>query len=120
MPSPYSADLRRRVLAACAAQEADRAELARRYRIGEATLYRWLQAERLEGRTAAKPHAGGPRSRFDAALVRTLHEEQIDLTLGECATRYAARTGMVISVSSVERLVQQLDLRRKKKDAARH
>ena len=119
MPSPYSADLRQRVLAACAAQEASRAELARRFRIGESTLYRWLEAEREEGRTTAKPHAGGPTSRFDAALLRRLVDAAPDATLGELATRYAAETHAVISVSSVERLVQLLDLRRKKKDAAR-
>jgi transposase len=117
MPSPYSADLRQRVLAACAAHEAERAELARRFRIGESTLYRWLHAERTEGRTAAKPHAGGPVSRFDAAVVRQLHQEQPDAQLAEYAARYHTRTGVAISLSSIERLLQLLDLRRKKKDA---
>jgi transposase len=119
MPAPYSADLRRRVLAACAAHEASRAELARRYRIGESTLYRWLEAERVDGRTEAKPHAGGASSRFDAAVLRQLYEAQPDATLAEVAARYGARTRVAISVSSVERLVQLLDLRRKKKGAAR-
>jgi transposase len=119
MPAPYSADLRRRVLAACAAHEASRAELARRYRIGESTLYRWLEAERTEGRTTAKPHAGGPTSRFDAALLRQLFADQPDATLETLvAARYAARARAAISVSSVERLVQLLELRRKKKGAA--
>jgi len=119
MPAPYSADLRRRVLAACAAHEAERAEVARRFRVAESTLYRWLQAERVEGRTAAKPHAGGPASRFDVAVVRQLHAAQPDAQLAEYAARYRARTGVAISLSSVERLLQSLDLRRKKKDAAR-
>ena len=119
MPSPYSADLRQRVLAACAAHDASRAELARRYRIGESTLYRWLEAEREEGRTAAKPHAGGPTSRFDSAVLRRLFDDQPDATLAEVAARYEAQTGVAISVSSVERLAQLLELRRKKKDAAR-
>jgi transposase len=96
-----------------------RAELARRFRIGESTLYRWLEAEREEGRTTAKPHAGGPISRFDAGLLRPLVNAAPDATLGELATRYTAETHAVISVSSVERLVQVLDLRRKKRDAAR-
>jgi transposase len=119
MPAPYSTDLRQRVLAACAAHEASRAEVARRYRIGASTLYRWLQAEREEGRTAAKPHAGGPVSQFDAALLRQLYGEQPDATLGEVATRYEAQTHVPISVSSIERFVQVLDLRRKKKVPAR-
>lgn len=120
MAAPYSADLRQRVLAACAAHEAGRAELARRFRVGESTLYRWLAAERAEGRTTAKPHAGGPASRFDAAVLRQLYAAEPDATLAEVAARYAAQTHGAISVSSVERFVQLLDLRRKKKDRTRH
>lgn len=118
MPAPYSPDLRRRVLYACAMVEGSRAEIARRFQVGERTVYLWLRQEREEGRTTAKPHAGGLPSRFDAALLRSLYEAQPDLTLAECAAQYQARTGLPISLSSVERLVQLLDLRRKKKDAA--
>jgi transposase len=120
MPAPYSPDLRQRVLHACAMVEGSRAEIAQRFAVSERIVYLWLAQERTEGRTTAKPHAGGVAARFDAALVRTLHEEQPDVTLAECAARYHARAGVPSSVSSVERLVQQLDLRRKKKDAARH
>ena len=119
MPAPYSPDLRQRVLHACAMVEGSRAEIARRFAVSERSVYLWLRQEREEGRSTPKPHAGGVPSRFDAALVRAIHEEQPDVTLAECAARYEARTGEAISVSSVERLVQELDLRRKKKDAAR-
>jgi transposase len=120
MPAPCSADLRRRVLHACAMVEGSRAAIARRFAVSERSVYLWLRQEREEGRTEAKPHAGGPASRFDPAVVRAIHDAQPDVTLAECAARYAARTGVAISVSSVEALVQKLDLRRKKKDAARH
>jgi len=117
--APYSPDLRRRVLHACAMVEGSRAEIARRFALSERIVYLWLQQEREEGRTAAKPHAGGVPSRFDPAVVRAIHDEQPDVTLAECAARYEARTGVAISVSSVEALVQKLDLRRKKKGAPR-
>lgn len=119
MPAPYSPDLRRRVLHACAMVEGSRAEIARRFAVSERIVYLWLQQEREEGRTEPKPHAGGVPSRFEAALVRALHEAQPDVTLAECAARYRAQTGVAISLSSVERLVRELDLRRKKKDAPR-
>jgi transposase len=99
--------------------EGSRPEIARRFAVSERSVYLWLQQEREEGRTEAKPHAGGVPSRFDPAVVRAIHEAQPDVTLAECAARYEARTGVAISVSSVEALVQKLDLRRKKKDAAR-
>jgi transposase len=120
MPAPYSPDLRRRVLHACAMVEGSRAEIARRFQVSERSVYLWLRQERDEGRTEAKPHAGGVATRFDAAVVRAIHGEQADVTLAECAARYRARTGVPISLSSVERLVQSLDLRRKKKDGPRH
>lgn len=119
MPAPYSPDLRRRVLHACAMVEGSRTEIAARFQVSERCLYRWLEQERAEGRTTPKPHAGGRPSHFDAPLIRTLYTAQADLTLAECAARYEARTGVPISLSSVERLVQELDLRRKKKDAPR-
>ena len=119
MPAPYSPDLRRRVLHACAMLEGSRAEIARRFAVSERLVYLWLAQEREEGRTEAKPHGGGRASRFDAALVRQFFAAQPDGTLAECAARYEAQTGARISVSSVEHLVQSLDLRRKKKDAPR-
>ena len=61
MPRPYSADLRERVLADCEAG-LGRAAAARRYRLGERTVYRWLAEAHHEGRREAKPHAGGRRS----------------------------------------------------------
>ena len=119
MPAPYSPDLRRRVLHACAMVEGSRAAIARRFAVSERIVYLWLRQEREEGRAAPKPHAGGLPSRFDVALLRRLHEEQPDAFLAELAARYEARTGVAISLSSVERLLQLLELRRKKKDAAR-
>jgi transposase len=119
MPAPYSPDLRRRVLHACAMVEGSRAEIAARFQVSERSVYLWLRDEREEGRTTPKPHAGGRASRFDRSLIRALHDAQPDVTLAECAARYQARTGAPISVSSVERLVRELDLRRKKKDAPR-
>ena len=119
MPASCSSDLRQRVLYACAMLEGSRPEIARRFQVSERTVYRWLAQERDEGRTAAKPHAGGPASRFDPALLRQLDAEQPDAFLAELAARYEARTGVAISLSSVERLLQLLGLRRKKKDAPR-
>jgi len=119
MPAPYSPDLRRRVLYACAMVAGSRAEIARRFQVSERSVYLWLQQERDEGRTEAKRHAGGLASRFEAAVVQAIHHDQPDVTLAECAAQYEARTSVPISVSSVERLVQALDLRRKKKDAPR-
>lgn len=54
MPRACSPDLRERVLAACEAGEGSQAEVARRFRVGERTLSRWLRVARTEGRRGPK------------------------------------------------------------------
>ena len=122
MPRPYSADLRERVLADCEAG-LSRAAAARRYRVGERTVYRWLAGARHEGRRAAKPHdAGGPRP-VVAGTEAILHELATgpatrDATLAEQAALYKARTGRKLSPSTLCRAFQRQRLTRKK-DLAR-
>ena len=116
MPRAYSPDLRERVLAACEAGEGSQAESARRFRVGERTLQRWLQAARGEGRRGPKVPA---RSRglvggAVAALAR-LVDEQNDATLAEYAERLAARTGVKRSLAAVCRALKSLGLVRKKR-----
>jgi transposase len=114
MPRPYSPDLRERVLDACDADEGTRAEIARRFRVGESTLYLWLQQRREEGRTAAKPHHGGSPSRFDVGVLVELVEERRERTLAELGAHYQQRTGQAISKSSVDRLLCRRGVVRKK------
>ena len=65
MPQPYSADLRRAALRACARDDGTRRRIARRYGVGESTLYGWLRQEREEGRRRPRPHAGRGRTPAD-------------------------------------------------------
>lgn len=117
MPRPYSADLRRRVLHALEASPKHpekRAEIARRFEISPSTLYLWQQQYRAEGRTEAKPHAGGPTLRADADLLAALVEEQRNRTLPELAALYQERTGAPITPSWVARLLKRRRITRKK------
>jgi transposase len=116
MPRACSPDLRERVLAACEAGEGSQAEVARRFRVGERTLSRWLRAVRTEGRRGPKVPArrrapvGGA-----AAVLAELVAEQNDATLAEYAERLAARTGVRRSLAAVCRALESLGLRRKKR-----
>jgi transposase len=122
MARASSSDLRERVLAGCEAG-LGRAEAARRYRVGERTVYRWLAAARDEGRREAKPAAGGRRP-VVAGTEDVLHElatgpATSDATLAEQAERYAARTGRELSPSALCRAFRRLGLTRKKDPARR-
>ena len=115
MARPYSADLRERVLLAYEHGEGGATALARRFRIGLSTLYRWLAELRAEGRRAARPMGHGRVPLGGAEdVLRELVVEQRDATLAEYAERFAARTGQRRSLAAICRALQRLDLPRKK------
>ena len=120
MARPYSADLRDRVLLAHEHGEGGATALARRFRIGLSTLYRWLGDFRDEGRRAARPMGHG-RAPLGGAedVLRALVAEQNDATLAEYAERFAARTGRRRSPSAICRALRRLDLPRKKSRSVR-
>jgi transposase len=121
MPKPYSSDLRERVLQACARGKLSRAKIAVLFHVGESTLYRWRETWRSEGRREAKPHAGGPEPRLDAAALDELQAivaEANDLSLAEYATKLQERAGVTASGPTVSRALKKLGLRRKKDPAS--
>jgi transposase len=118
MPQPYSADLRRAALRACARDDGTRRRIARRYGVAESTLYGWLRQERGEGRRRPKPHAGGRPRVIDAegeAALRGLVAADDDATLAEYAAAFATRTGRKVSVPMVCKALKRLGLGRKKR-----
>ena len=118
MPRPYSADLRRAVLRACARGDGTRWRIARRFGLGESTLYGWLRQEREEDRRRPKPHAGGRPRIVDAegdAVLRGLVAAGNDATLAEYAAAFEARTGCEVSVPMVCKALKRLGLGRKKR-----
>jgi transposase len=120
MPGAYSADLRERVLLACEHGKLSRARIAEVFRVAESTVYRWLQTWRTEARREAKPHAGGPAPRLDAATLgklETIVAEADDLGLAEYAARLSERTGVAASGPTVCRALRKLRLPRKKDPA---
>ena len=120
MPGAYSADLRERVLLACEHGKLSRARIAEVFRAAESTVYRWLQTWRTEARREAKPHAGGPAPRLDAATLgklETIVAEANDLSLAEYAAGLSERTGVAASGPTVCRALRKLRLPRKKDPA---
>jgi transposase len=122
MARPYTAELRERVLLACEQDGLSRASVARLFGVGESTLYRWRQAWRTEGRRVARPRAGGPAPRLDAAALDTLKElvaGDNDRTLAEYAVFLRERAGVEASGPTVCRALKKLGLVRKKGAARR-
>lgn len=114
MPGPYSVDLRERVIVACEEDRLTRHEIAELYKVGESTIYEWLQRWRTTGSFAPKPHTGGTASELDSGVLTELVDAENDRTLAEYAARYAERTGRLYSISHICRGLKSVRLRRKK------
>jgi transposase len=121
MPGAYSADPRERVLPACARGGLSRAGIAKVFQVAEGTtVHRRLQTWRTEARRQAKPHAGGPAPRPDAAALaklETIVAEANDPSLAEHAAGLLERTGVTASGPTVRRAPREPGLPRKKDPA---
>jgi transposase len=109
----YSMDLKERVVAACDRGEGTHEEIARRFCVGIAWVYRLLRRRRQTGAIAPKPYGGGQKPAFDAAAAerpRQAVADCLDATLEELR----AATGVACSTAAVHRALEKLDLPRKK------
>jgi transposase len=121
MPKPYSDDLRSRALQAC--DEGERPDsVAKRFRVGRASVYLWLKQRREEGRDRPKKMGGGPqpviRDAVEAAL-KHLVESDNHLTLAQYRDNLTEAAGIFVHPWTVGRALRRLRLTRKKEDLAR-
>lgn len=121
MPKAYSHDLGSRALEAC--DEGERpGVVAKRFRIGRASVYLWLKQRREEGRDRPKKMGGGPQPVIrDAgeATLRHLVESDNHLTLAQYRDKLMEVAGIFVHPWTVGRALRRLRLTRKKEDAAR-
>lgn len=115
MPSPLSADLRERVVAAVA-EGASRHQAAKRFGVSASSAVRWLADFEQEGRTQAKPQGGDRRSQrveAHADLILTIYEAQPDILLEELRGRLREQ-GLEVGQSSLSRFFKRHAITRKK------
>jgi transposase len=121
MPRAYSADLRRRVVAAALEGGQSRGTVARRFAVGRSSVDRWVETAEAEGRMEARPMRGGPRpiirDEIEAAL-KDMVKSANHLTLAEYRDRLADKTEVRVHPWTVGRTLRRLGLTRKKADLA--
>jgi transposase len=112
----YSTDLRERVVASIESGECNIPEAARRYKVSEPSIERWLARQRKMGSCAPLPHAGGvPRKLATAgATIRAAVKAQPDATLQELCERVEKETKIKSDPSMMYRELVRLKLPRKK------
>jgi transposase len=109
----YSMDLRERVVAACDRGEGTREQIAKRFCVSVAWVYRLLARRRDTGSIAPKPHGGGQPPAFQgesAERLRKAVEDRPDATLEDLR----AATGVDCGTSAVFLALNRLGLPRKK------
>src|SRR3954451_10963044 len=109
----YSMDLRERIVAACDRGEETREQVAKRFCVSTAWVYRLLARRRDTGSIAPKPHGGGQPPAFrgeTAERLRKAVEDCPDATLEELREA----TGVACGTSAVFRALNRLGLPRKK------
>jgi transposase len=119
MTKPLSNDLRSRVVAAVEGGMTRRS-VARVFDIAPSTAIKWVDQWRRTGDVSAKPKGGDRRShRIEAHAdeILALIEETPDITLAELADHLETAHGLVVSQSTVWRLLDRRGLTFKKKRA---
>lgn len=114
---PYSNDLRRRIVAAYDSGEHTLAAVAQLFSVSLATVKNFVRRNRLTGSADALPHAGGRKPSLNqkaCAFIVEIVKQNNDLTLAQLCRRVKARHKKVVSVPTMRRLLQALDLPRKK------
>jgi transposase len=112
----YSLDLRQRIVDAYKRQEGSQRELARRFKVSLEFVRSLLKRQRDDQTIEAKQPTGGfaPKLAQSLEVVQQLVEENNDATLEELRVLVQQKTGVVVSVPTICRTLQQLGLTRKK------
>jgi transposase len=112
--TPYSQDLRHRVLDTIQRGDGSVRQIARRFLVSVSFVVRLLQLHRATGSVEPRSHGGGHPARLgpeDLGRLRELIRQQSDATLEECRQRL----GLSCSTMTISRALRRLGLPRKKK-----
>jgi len=118
----YPQELRLRIVEAVDQQTQTIAEVAEIFDVTERYVYKLRKLLRDTGDLAPRPHGGGAPAKLDAAKLRTLAAlvaESPDATLAELRELVRRRSRVRVSLNTVWRALQSLDLTLKKSPAGR-
>jgi transposase len=110
---PYSLDLREKILHAYDEHRGSQRALAALFGVSRAFVEKLVQRRRSTGQIAPRPHAGGRKPSCDQAalaVVRQGLQEQTDATLAELCARLGQRRGLWVSVSTISRLLNAINI----------
>ena len=113
----YSIDLRKKILSAWENKEGSQRELAKRFKVSLSFIRDFLRRYRETGEITARPQGGDRRSKLkgkEEELLKIMVTEQSDIYLREIQEAIKERTEIEVSISSLSRTLNRLQLKRKK------
>ncbi len=116
---PHSEDLRIRAISAVLEDGLSRREVARRFRVGDASVIRWVAVYEETGRTIPLPRGGDRRSVLKAERdwLVALRITENDLTLEAISARLFTERGVKADVSMLSRFFKSEGISFKKNGA---
>jgi len=114
----YSLDLRKKIVEALDNEVGTYSEIAELFGVHESFIYKLLRQRRRTGDLSPRPHGGGAELKLKPVAVRHLARlltEQSDATLEELQHRLYQKAKVRVSVTTIWRGVQQLDITLKKR-----
>ena len=115
---PYSKDLRTKIIETKQKTNESIQQIANRFQVSYSFVNRLLKRYKAVASVEPKPHGGGKPSLLNSQqidILRQLVEEDNDATLQQLSVRLTERTGIKVSIPTICRLLQRLELTRKKK-----
>lgn len=120
---PYSLDFRQKVVEAYEAGGISQRQLAKNFRVTVSFVQDLLKQKRELGTIAPKVRTQQTPTKLNAEqleILKQLVEEQPDATLAEFQERLHQKTGVLISIATMDRMIRlKLKLTVKKKSLSR-
>ena len=118
MAAAYSIDLREKILSAWQGKEGSQRGLAKRFKVSFSFIKDLLHQYKETGTIIPRKQGGDRRSKLkeqEQELLKKIVSKQNDIYLREIQSIIQEKTGIDVSLSSLCRTLQKLELRRKKK-----
>jgi transposase len=113
----YSLDFRQKIIQVYEQEKPSQRQLAKRFGVATSFIIKLLKQYRTSGNLAPKPYAGGKMAQLQAAelsLIREWVEADNDITLAELCAKLQQQTQIEVSLATMTRALQKLQLTRKK------
>lgn len=111
-------ELKKQIVDAYLRKEGTQLQLAKRYNVSVTSVNHWIRIYREKGSLEVSPWKKGPAPRVNAEqveLLRAIVDEKPHATLAQLCVLFEARSGVKVSISSMDRYLRAHKIERKKR-----